>query len=125
MLNLLSDELGPFAVLGTNRLESFDEFIARSDSVRDDCAERDWDHVGENSKCNIVGCLIPTGIVKYFSGEGNLGADRQRNFQMILDSERGANAIFIDLDESGLCSLLIFPAMAMKSPAGDLMGRGR
>jgi len=64
LLNLLSGELSPFAVLGANRLENFEKFIARSDSVRDDCTERDRDHVGENSKCNIFRCLIPTGVAK-------------------------------------------------------------
>ena len=64
LLNLLSDELSPFAVLGANCLENFDEIVARSDSIRDDCTERDWDHVGENSECSVFGCLLPTSATK-------------------------------------------------------------
>jgi hypothetical protein len=44
---------------------------------------------------------------------------------MVLDGESGSNAIFTDLDESGFAFLLLmFPAIAMRLPAGDLMGRG-
>ena len=64
LLDLIRDELGPLAVLSADCSKDFDEFIARSDSFRDDCAKGDWDHGGECSNSNFFGCFIPTGATK-------------------------------------------------------------
>ncbi len=64
LICLAIDKFSPFAVLGANSQECFDEFIAMSDSIGDDCTKRDWDHVGDGSKCNSFLCIVPSCVIK-------------------------------------------------------------